>query len=555
MSFPSSPSNNQTAVVNGITYVYNASKTVWTRQQTNAIKSTTSSTPPSSPTVGDTWYDTTNDVIYRYTNDGSSNYWIDITSATVSSNASSGGTTSSSIGITSISIANSAYTILDDTAVSNTGGYIQLAGSNFTSTCSVIVGSNNVTSTTFVNTSILRAQVGAAAPGTYHVYVADSVTGSSAIKPNGLTYSSLPVWGTGTSLAGQSSGSQFNINLSASSDSNITYSNTSTLPTGTTLLSNGYFYGAVTIGSSTTYNFDVKATDVELQDTSRTFSLPIVVAVSAQYLVVAGGGGGGQNASAGGGGGGFLTDTFISFVPSTAYTVTVGSGGVGTNNFGSTPATNGQNSSISGSGLTTTAIGGGAAQGNSSGHPSIGGSGGGGSPDTAGTRNTYNTGAAGTAGQGYRGGNASVNGPQIGGGGGGGAGGAGGDNAGQRGGSVGGPGASSSITGSTVYYAGGGGSGGYCGGNGASGGIGGGGAGSIGYGGNGTSGTTNTGGGGGGAGEQCGGGVGYTGGSGGSGVVILRSLVTAASTTGSQTVTTDGSYNIYKFTSSGSITF
>jgi len=45
------------------------------------------------------------------------------------------------------------------------------------------------------------------------------------------------------------------------------------------------------------------------------------------------------------------------------------------------------------------------------------------------------------------------------------------------------------------------------------------------------------------------------GGNGGSGVVILRTLETASATTGSPTVTTDGSYNIYTFTASGSITF
>ena len=42
---------------------------------------------------------------------------------------------------------------------------------------------------------------------------------------------------------------------------------------------------------------------------------------------------------------------------------------------------------------------------------------------------------------------------------------------------------------------------------------------------------------------------------GGSGVVIIRTLQTASATTGSPTTSTDGSYNIYKFTGSGSITF
>jgi hypothetical protein len=42
---------------------------------------------------------------------------------------------------------------------------------------------------------------------------------------------------------------------------------------------------------------------------------------------------------------------------------------------------------------------------------------------------------------------------------------------------------------------------------------------------------------------------------GGSGVVIIRTTATAASTTGSPTVTQSGGYNFYKFTGSGSITF
>jgi hypothetical protein len=36
MAFPTSPSNNQTAVVNGITYIYNSSASTWTRQANGA---------------------------------------------------------------------------------------------------------------------------------------------------------------------------------------------------------------------------------------------------------------------------------------------------------------------------------------------------------------------------------------------------------------------------------------------------------------------------------------------------------------------------------------
>jgi hypothetical protein len=44
--------------------------------------STSSSTAPTSPGVGDIWYNTTTDVLYRYTNDGVSSYWLDITGPT-----------------------------------------------------------------------------------------------------------------------------------------------------------------------------------------------------------------------------------------------------------------------------------------------------------------------------------------------------------------------------------------------------------------------------------------------------------------------------------------
>ena len=47
------------------------------------LRMTGSPTAPSTPTVGDLWYDTDIDVLLRYTYDGSSNNWVDITGPTI----------------------------------------------------------------------------------------------------------------------------------------------------------------------------------------------------------------------------------------------------------------------------------------------------------------------------------------------------------------------------------------------------------------------------------------------------------------------------------------
>lgn len=243
------------------------------------------------------------------------------------------------------------------------------------------------------------------------------------------------------------------------------------------------------------------------------------------YLIVAGGGAGGGNTfgCGGGGGGGMLTGA--STAPNGTLTITVGAGGASTSAQGS-------NSSISG---VATAIGGGGG-GNTTGIYINGGSGGG-------CNQSYNggtlRGGSGIYGQGNNGGGS--NNSIYAGGGGGGAG-APGNNVVGYSGANGGNGLASSITGSSVTYAGGGG-GGVSGGAGGSGGSGGGGASGI-------SGTANTGGGGGGTGDYTLGGA-----SGGSGVVIIRTPIAATSTTGSPTVTTSGADTIYKFTSSGTITW
>jgi hypothetical protein len=94
MSFPLSPTNGQTAVLNGITYSYSSANALWTRVTgtvPNTIKSTSSANSPASPNIGDIWYNTVTDDIYRYTSDGVTSYWLDITGAstTVTTGAAS----------------------------------------------------------------------------------------------------------------------------------------------------------------------------------------------------------------------------------------------------------------------------------------------------------------------------------------------------------------------------------------------------------------------------------------------------------------------------------
>jgi len=272
---------------------------------------------------------------------------------------------------------------------------------------------------------------------------------------------------------------------------------------------------------------------------------------SAEYLVVAGGGSGGSTSAGGGGGaGGFLTNygtSTITLSSGTTYTATVGAGGASVNtNVGN----DGNDSVLSGTGISTvTAIGGGGGGGIDD-VPSFtggrdGGSGGGGARESG-------TGSEGlgTVGQGNDGGIGLTGGgeePYYPGGGGGGASADGADSD-ASGGGDGGNGLSNSITGSAVTYAGGGGGGvAVSGGTPGSGGSGGGGTAGT-FTGAGNAGTANTGGGGGGC-----SGAGQDSGAGGSGVVILR-VPTAnysGSTTGSPTVTTDGTDTVIKFTGSG----
>ena len=280
------------------------------------------------------------------------------------------------------------------------------------------------------------------------------------------------------------------------------------------------------------------------------------------FLIIAGGAGGGwvpnnYLGSGGGGAGGYRnsystetsggggsSETELTLSGGTVYTITVGAGGAGGTDI-TLLGSNGSNSVISGSDISTiTSTGGGGGNGGDSTRNGANGGSGGGSAGGG------VSGGSGTANQGYAGGSSSGTAPAKGGGGGGGASAVGGNGSTSLGG-AGGAGLASSITGSSVTRAGGGGGGTI---NNTSGAGGAGGGGTGGYNATGGTGTANTGSGGGGTGSNSA--TGYYGGAGGSGVVILRMLTDNYSgvTTGSPTVTTSGTDTILVYNSSGTYT-
>ena len=287
--------------------------------------------------------------------------------------------------------------------------------------------------------------------------------------------------------------------------------------------------------------------------------LPILM----DFLVVAGGGGGANGGGGGGGAGGLRTsfgstsgggssaESTLNLSASTTYTVTIGAGG---NRGTGANVDQGDDGNDSVFGSITSTAGGGGGRYNLVGSP--GGSGGGaGGNSTASFFSSYGTptqqsGGSGASGQGFAGGavTSTASGNSCPTAGGGGAGAVGGNALGNGGAAL-----AVSITGSSVTYAGGGGGGN---GNAGSSGGSGGGAGA----GNGAAGsnqsypyaTANTGSGGGAGGVFVGAGS-YEGGNGGSGIVILRIATSnySGTTTGSPTVTTDGSDTILTYTGSG----
>ena len=178
--------------------------------------------------------------------------------------------------ISQIQVCDSSYNVLDDTAVDIAGGYIKITGTGFKTGATVTVNRQQATSVTFVSSTELLAQVAAETAGTYVVYVVNT-DGSVALRVNGVTFSALPTWTTASTLPPGDSGTAISIQLVAAEATTYSVAAGSTLPSGLSLSSGGLLTGTITVANETLYNFSVVATDAELQDSPRSFSINITV--------------------------------------------------------------------------------------------------------------------------------------------------------------------------------------------------------------------------------------------------------------------------------------
>jgi hypothetical protein len=191
-----------------------------------------------------------------------------ITAAKISSSVQLGGPTITAIGYPG-----------DDTAADTAGGQtITLTGTGFKTGASVIINGTTASVVTFVNSTSVTFTAPAQSAGSYVLYLVNT-DGGTAIAVPGIQYSGTPTWSTAAgSLATYTETVAISNTVTATGDTPITYSLYSgSLPTGASLnTASGLISGSSPLANNaTTYNFTIRATDLQKQDTDRAFSITI----------------------------------------------------------------------------------------------------------------------------------------------------------------------------------------------------------------------------------------------------------------------------------------
>lgn len=168
----------------------------------------------------------------------------------------------------------------DDLATSVDGGQtITLNGTGFISGCQVLIDSVYANSVTFVSSTVISFITPARSAGTYPLYVVNPDGGTAIVIP-GISYGGTPSFTTGAgSIGSEYETLSFSANIEATSDSAVTYAvSGGALPSGLSLNANtGVISGTLAaVASQTTYNFTIKASDAELQDTTRVFNITVL---------------------------------------------------------------------------------------------------------------------------------------------------------------------------------------------------------------------------------------------------------------------------------------
>jgi cytoskeletal protein CcmA (bactofilin family) len=101
-------------------------------------KLTSSTSPPGSPNLGDQWYNRTNDVVYQWVTDGTSSFWLDISSipSSTASFSTANLTVTSNFSVSNITVTNNLTVASNATFTNNitVGGNVLRGGTRINST-------------------------------------------------------------------------------------------------------------------------------------------------------------------------------------------------------------------------------------------------------------------------------------------------------------------------------------------------------------------------------------------------------------------------------------
>lgn len=213
------------------------------------VRSTTGSSPPTTSTVGDIWYDSFTDVMYRYDFDGNGYYWVDVTSDSIT-NGYTGGSISGNI----IPSVNNFYdlgspsfrfkTLYVSSSTIDLGGCILTSDPNGqllvdgvpitagTSTAFVFTILSTASSTSSTTGALI---VGGGAGVAGNIYVGGTIHSSGAIYSNGYVVNTGTIINTATALIAFATTAS---NIVGGAINNVPYQS----GTGTTVFSNNFTF-------------------------------------------------------------------------------------------------------------------------------------------------------------------------------------------------------------------------------------------------------------------------------------------------------------------------